>query len=176
MSRLKRAGRIIWKVPISFLRVLIVVGCTAFSGLIGGEIISRYFFGMPHTYAEEIAVYGIVWIYMVGSIYGTYDRSHLMGGIVHIVFKSARVIGSFKVVTVSISLGLCCVMSVWGYQTFMWDLKTTPETDFIYLPLEYARLSLFVGFGMMAIFFLTELIDVARALLRHSTSDTFRGR
>ena len=175
MSRLERAGRIIWKVPISFLRVLIVVGCTVFSGLIGGEIISRYFFGMPHTSVEEIAVYGIVWVYMVGSIYGTYERTHLMGGIVHIVFKSSRVIESFKAVTVSISLGLCCIMSVWGYQTFIWDLKTTPKTDFIYLPLEYARLSLFVGFGLMAIFFLTELIAVARALLHHSKDDTLRG-
>ena len=105
-------------------------------------------------------------MYMMGAVYGTYKRDHLKGGILHLFFdKKSRTAGIIRLGIVLFSLGLCSLMSVWGWQSFMWDLEFKPETQILLLPLAFARLSIFFGFAMMSIYFVVELVDEVRDLL-----------
>ena len=73
-----------------------------------------------------------------------------------------EVLKRLGVTSAAISLGLCCLMSVWGFKCFLWDLSTSPTTQVLFLPLAYARLSLFVGFSLMSVYFLAELISTVQ--------------
>ena len=151
--------RAIWDVAPRLVKVGLILGCTAISGLIGAEVVSRSIFGHPLMFVEDIAIYSIVWVYMLGAIYGTYEQSHLKGGIMTMLLRRhPEILKRLHAANAVISLGFCSLLSTWAFQSFLWDLSTKPRTQVLFLPLEYARLSLFVGFSLMAIYFLRELI------------------
>lgn len=162
------AGKLIsqfWEVPIRVQQAILVGLSLWFVMLVVAEVVLRYFLKMPLMFVEELCVYSILWLYLLGAGYGTYDRSHIKGELIQMLFKSSRVIGGFKVGVTVICLGLSSLMSVWGYQSFMWDLHAHAETQMLFLPLAYARLSIPVGFALMTIYFLAELIDSIRAII-----------
>jgi len=170
---LKRIGGAIDKGAHRSIRVALTTACIGITSLVGFEIISRTVFQWAPVFIEDIVVYCVVWMYMLGAIYGTYKRDHLKGGIVHLLFREKpRASGVFKVGNIFIALGLCCLLSIWSWQSFMWDIQFSPRTQVLHLPLEFARLSMFVGFVGITAYFLVEAIDIFRVLLRHSASDT----
>ena len=168
---LKGIGKAIDKASVRCIGVALTAAGIGVASLVGIEVISRGIFQQPLVFIEDIVLYIVVWFYMLGAVYGTYKRDHLKGGIIHLFLKEKpRVLAGFNVGNTFISLGLCSLLGTWAWQTFIWDLQFSPETQVLLLPLAFARLSLFFGFSLMTIYFLVELIDVARALLRYSTS------
>lgn len=155
-----------WKMIIRLQQAILVGLSLYFVILVVAEVLFRYFLKMPLMFVEELCVYSIFWLYLLGAAYGTYDRSHIKGELVQMFFKSSRVVGGFKVGVTFICLVLSVLMSIWGYQSFMWDLHAHGETQMLFLPLAYARLSIFVGFAFMTIYFLAELIDSFRVVMR----------
>jgi len=169
---LKRVGGAIDKASYRCIRVALTVLSIAVASLVGIELLSRNIIQYPLVFIEDVVVYIVVWMYMLGAIYGTYKRDHLKGGILHVFLKrKPGILRGFRFGNVLLSLGLCCLMSVWGWQSFLWDLQFGPETQILLLPLAFARLSLFVGFTLISVYFFVELVDITRDLLSHSTSD-----
>lgn len=164
--QLGRIGKVASDRLVTVLGIAVVVGGTAIGVLIGAEIICRLAW-KSITATEEIATYVIMWIYMVGAAYSINNRSYLQGGIVSMVFaKRPRVVTSFKVGTSLLSVVLCFIISIWGYRTSVWDFHSHPKSALLYLPLEWARLSLVVGFVLFTVYFSVEFIDTLRTLLR----------
>lgn len=161
---LERTGRVIWKVLLSLQRVTLVVVAPLTSGLILAMIVFRYFLKIPALWVEELCLYLIPWLYLLGASYGTYKRTYIVGGVVDMFFKnSPRVLGWFKGGAALICLVASCVTAVLSYNNFIWLLGINPRTTMLSLPLAYSRLSLAVGFSLMALYFLTELIESVRA-------------
>lgn len=170
---LKRIGGAIDKGAPRSIRVALTTAAIGIISLIGFEIISRTVFQWSPVFIEDLVVYSVVWMYMLGAIYGTYKRDHLKGGIIYLFLKGKpRVSAGFEIGTIFISLGLSFLLSIWSWQSFIWDLQFNPRTQVLHLPLAFARLSMFVGFAGMTVYFLVESIDVFRVLLCHSASDT----
>lgn len=166
MSSVSKLLSQLWKVAIRLQQAILVGLCLYFVILVVAEVLFRYFLKMPLMFVEELCVYSIFWLYLLGAAYGTYDRSHIKGELIQTFFKSPRIIGGFKIGVTFVCLGLSFLMSIWGYQSFMWDLHAHGETQMLFLPLAYARLSIFVGFVFMTIYFLAELIDSFRAVVQ----------
>jgi len=170
---LKRIGGAIDKGAYRSIRVALTTACIGITSLVGFEIISRTVFQWSPVFIEDIVVFSVVWMYMLGAVYGTYKREHLKGGIMDLLLRGkSRALGVIEVGNIFISLGLCFLLSIWSWQCFMWDLQFNPRTQVLHLPLAFARLSMFVGFAGMTVYFLVESIDVFRVLLRHSTNNT----
>lgn len=167
MVWLKRIARVIWEVPLSLKRVVIIVYSLFMSIVIVTMVICRYFLHIPLMWWEEIILYSLFWFYLLGAAYATYDRSHIKGGMVELLIKNRpRVLASFQVGVAFFCLGLSCMLTVWGYTDFAWNLEANSRSTQLFLPLAYANLSLPVGFILMAVYFLDEFIDSVRGLLR----------
>jgi len=167
MVWLKRIAKIIWEVPLSLKRVIIIVYSLFMSAVIVVMVVCRYFLQIPLMWWEEVILYSLFWFYIVGAAYATYDRSHIKGGVVQLLIKNRpRVLASFQVGVALLCLGLSCLLTVWGYADFIWNLETDSRSTQLFLPLAYANLSLPVGFILMAVYFLTEFIDSVRDLVR----------
>ena len=170
---LKRTGKVAWEVPLTLQRVSGVVLSLFTSGLIIAMVIFRYFLHVPLMWVEEICLYVIFWFFMLGAAYATYRRLHIVGGIAPLLFQNKpRALGGLQVGTLTISFGLSCLLAFWSFGFFHWSIFGTgpPLTMQLFLPLAWAQLSLFVGFSLMALYFLWELIDSVRDLLRLSRS------
>ena len=167
MVWLKRIAKIIWEVPLSLKRVIIIVYSLFMSAVIVVMVICRYFLHIPLMWWEEIILYSVFWFYVVGAAYATYDRSHIKGGVVELLIKNRpRALASFQVGVALLCLGLSSMLTVWGYTDFTWNLEANSRSTQLFLPLAYANLSLPVGFILMAVYFLAEFIDSVRGLLR----------
>ena len=123
--------------------------------------VARYIVVAPILWVEEIIVYIVFWYYIIGAVYSTYERTYIKGGVMHLVLKSPKARGYLNIVNALIPLALCCLFSVWGFQDFIWNLEFKSTTMMLYLPLEWAHLSIFAGFSLMALYFFKELIDSA---------------
>ena len=130
-------------------------------------VICRYFLHIPLMWWEEIILYSVFWFYLAGAAYATYDRSHIKGGIIQIFIKNRpKVLVCFQAGAALLCLGLSGLLTVWGYNNFIWNLEANSRSTQLFLPLAYAQLSLPVGFILMAVYFLAEFIVSVRGLLR----------
>jgi len=86
--------------------------------------------------------------------------------VVEALFKKPRVRGYFQVGAAAIPLAISCLFAVWGYQEFLWNLEVNKRTIMLFLPDAFSYLSIFVGFALMSLYFLTELIDSVRGVIR----------
>ncbi len=167
MFWLKKIAKIIWVTPLTLQRITLIVFSLFVITLIVGEVIFRYFLQMPVMWFEEIILYLVFWFYLAGAAYATYDRSHIKGGVIQIFIKNRpKVLVSFQAGATFLCLGLSGLLTVWGYNNFIWNLEANSRSTQLFLPLAYAQLSLPVGFILMAVYFLAEFIVSVRGLLQ----------
>ena len=130
------------------------------------EVAVRYYVHAPVLWVEELIVFVVFWFYFTGSVYATYKRSHIVGGVLHLFFKNKpRTLGSFQVLSTLISLGLCCLFTYLSYELFVYSLKVDPKTIHLLLHTSFARLALLIAFPLMAFYFLIELIGTIRKVV-----------
>ncbi len=167
MVWLKRIAKIIWEAPLSLKRAFIITYSLFMSVVIVTMVICRYFLHIPLMWWEEVILYSLFWFYILGAAYATYDRSHIKGGVVELLIKNRpRVLMGFQAGVALFCIGLSCLLAVWGYTDFTWNLEANSRTTQLFLPLAYSTLSLPVGFSLMAVYFLAEFIDSVRDLVR----------
>ncbi len=168
-SWLDKTARILWEAPLSFTRVLMVVLSVVTSALVVVEVAVRYVVFSPQLWVEELILYLVIWFYFAGAVYATYKRTHITGGIIHLIFKSKPIVlESVHAVAAAICLGLCCIMVALALNQFQYSLQMNPRTIHLLLPLAYSRLAILVGFALMILYFLVELIGSIRHLIHLS--------
>jgi TRAP-type C4-dicarboxylate transport system permease small subunit len=144
-----------------------VVLAVFLSFMVCAEVAARYYVHEPILWVEELILFVVFWFYFTGSVYATYKRSHVVGGVVHLLFRNKpTVLGSFRLMAALISLGLCCLFIVLSYNLFIYSLEVDPKTIHLMLHTSYARLALLCTFPLMAFYFLIELIGSIRDLAR----------
>jgi len=164
---LKKAEKVIWDVPLSVQRGMMIGLSLFMSFLVVAEVVIRYVVFTPQLWVEELTLYVVFWFYWAGGAYATYKHSHIVGGIVHMIFKNRpKVLGSFEILAAAIPLALTILMIHLSYRQFVYSLEVNPRTIHLFLPLVYARLSLLVGFVFMALYFARELVAAIRGLIQ----------
>ncbi len=165
--RLRRAAKVIWEIPLRLeLGGMVALGMIL-TALVVSEVLLRYFLHLPQMWVEEVILYLLFWYYLLGAAYATHNRTHMKAGIVHLLLKNKpRAQGYLNLVLTLICLGLSCLLSTWSYQVFTWSLfaNPMPRTIQLYLPLAYSQASLFVGFVLISLYFLEELVGQVRGL------------
>jgi TRAP-type C4-dicarboxylate transport system permease small subunit len=162
---LVRTAEILWKTPLNLVRATMVVLSLVVAGLVGIEVLVRYITFSPQLWVEELCLFVVFWYYFAGAVYATYKRSHISGGIMNMVFRTKpKVQEGIHLVAAATSLVLSGFFAVLAFQQFAYSLKTNPRTIHLLLPLAYSRLALSVGFSLMIIYFLAELIASIRSL------------
>ena len=132
------------------------------------QVVIRYFLKVPLVggAVEELTLYVIFWFYFLGAVYSTYNRTYIKGGVVEALFKKPRVQGYFQIGAAAIPLAISCLFAVWGYQEFLWNLEVHKRTIILFLPQAFSYLSIFAGFALMSLYFLTGLIESVRGVIR----------
>lgn len=157
----KRAARIAWDVPLNIQRVNVILMGAVLTCLIVSEVIFRYFLQLPQLWVEEVILYVVLWYYLLGAALATRDRSHIVGGVLHLLVRP-KIMDRFRVGTDFVSFGLSCLFTYWSYQVFLWNIGKDPRTMQLNLPDAYAYLALFAGFVFITLYFLAVLINRAR--------------
>jgi len=144
----------------------ILIGCAIFiTLLVFAEVWMRYVFHYPGMEVEEVAALAAFWLYFVGAIYGSYERTHIKAELIHLIFKKPRRYALVRVITSCITLTLALIMCYWGYTYFIWGIQMGEESRVLRWPMIYTQSSIFVGAILMSFYFLVELVAYVRQAL-----------
>jgi len=130
------------------------------------QVIARYVFQISISGLDELAGHTAVWLYLIGSAYGTYDRSQIKADMLHLFIKNPRVIDYMRVITSSISVVVCGYFAVWSFQYAQWSITKHEATPTLQIPTVLFQISFLIGAVLMVIYFVAEMIDQIRLLLR----------
>jgi len=131
------------------------------TGAMFTEVITRYFFGTSFFGLEQFIGYTAVWVYLIGSSYGSYERSHIRAEFIGVFVKNKRTLNITRAVSAGVSTFMSCVFAKWSYDFCVESIRMHETTPTQSVPMIYFQSSLLVGAILMAAYFLWETIDFA---------------
>ena len=159
--------RTIYKVIITLQRAVALFTCIAIPLIVVYQVILRYVLHHPLMGIEELLVFFIIWLYMIGGSVASEQRNHIECGILTLYIKKDFSMRLFKTFKSLFSCVICAWLSYWGWWYFNYSLKIWKLSDILRIPMFIAESAIFVGFILMLFFTILELIDNIRSVLSY---------
>ena len=132
--------------------------------MIGWEVIARYVLKVSLMGIEEVMVFPMIWLYMLGGANASYEKSHIECGILTLYIKKDRSKKIFECVKRTVCVIILAWLCYWGFYHFNYSRKTWKTGDITGAPLFYANIALTVGFVLMEIYAIRDIIAAYRNL------------
>lgn len=123
------------------------------------QVVLRYVFEAPLMGIEELMLFPIIWLYMIGGANASMDRSHISCGILTLYIKKPFSIAMFHSVKSLISVVVSVWLTYWAYWFFDYSFSMWKESDLLYIPMFYAESAVFVGLVLMTGYSIAEFTD-----------------
>lgn len=163
MDNLSKIKNPVWKaiygILIKIQRFVGISVCILVPLIVVYQVILRYVLKAPLMGIEEMLVFPIIWMYMIGGSVASEQRNHIECGILTLYIKKERTMQIFKCFKSVFSLAVAVWLCYWSYWYFSYSLKLWKLSDLLRWPMFFAESALFVGFVLMTFFTLIELID-----------------
>jgi len=151
---------LIWKFLVQLQRWLMIASSIFVMLIMCIEVLLRYVFKSDLYGIEEIVVIAAFWLYLIGSSYGVYDKSHVKADLIpQMLSKKVQALLS---VTVRLTMFvLCCIFTFWAVGMIGHSLKYMPRTTGLGIPIIISQFSVLIGYFLMSfysiIYFLEDL-------------------
>ena len=137
---------------VNFQYGLSIVMALLLLAMIGYEVVMRYVFKSSLMGVEEVMVFPIIWLYMLGGANASYEKSHIECGILTLYIKKEHSMLIFNLVKRIICVVILAWITYWSFYYFYYSLTTWKVADITYAPLFFANLAMTVGFVLMLIY------------------------
>ncbi|RQD71911.1 MAG: TRAP transporter small permease subunit [Tindallia sp. MSAO_Bac2] len=150
----------------------IQIGVTAFLTiaiplLIVFQVLLRYVFRLPLMGIEELLMFPIIWLYMLGGANASRTRSHIECGILTLYIREGtkgRAI--FNMVRVTVCVLVSCWLTYWAFFYLQYALRMMKSSPLLKLPMIVAESAVFIGLALMTLYAIIELVEVYRLSIR----------
>jgi len=132
---------------------------TGVSFLVFIQVLLRYVFRAPLMGIEELLMFPTAWLYFIGAVHASFEKSHIYARVLEIVFTKKRTIYIVRAVASSLSILILSWLTYWGYDYLKYALRIQKESSTLYIPMIYAEMIVFVGLAMMLLYTVVELVD-----------------
>lgn len=163
MQKLRKIGNVLVNVQYD----VSVVCAFLLLAMIGYQVIARYVLHANLMGIEEVMVFPMIWLYMLGGCNASCEKSHIECGILTLYIKKERSILIFEAVKRTLCFVILAWICRWSFFFFSYSLKTWKLADITYAPLFYANAALTVGFVIMEIYALRDIISAYRNLFKN---------
>ena len=158
----------IYKVIVTVQRAVVMVVGIGVPLLVVYQVFLRYVLHAPLMGIEELELFPIIWLYMIGGSVASEQRSHIECGILTLYIKKEKSMALFKIFKGVFSCAVGAYLTYWGYWYFDYSLGLWKLSDLLRIPMFYAEGIIFIGFLLMLFFTVLELIDSIKAFIRLS--------
>lgn len=162
---LDKADRAHIKIQKTLLAILSMV----VSVLMVVEVVMRFIFQSPVFGLEEITLICMMWLYMIGAVMASHERSHLTAEMVDLVIKNKRGLAIMKALATLITLAIAGFITVWSYNLFAWGLEKQQGTPVFRIPWVVSQSSLFFASIMFVVYLLRDLILDLKSIAENSS-------
>lgn len=155
--------------PISLINIQRLILLMASLLLVSSLVITvllRYVFNSDLFGLEEFIIIPGFWLYFLGAAYGTRDDSHIKADLVTEFVTNKSKVKIIQVITQFITFITCVIMTVWGFDFLLWSYNSGAKSPALNIPSYFSQMSVFIGFLLMSIYFLTNLIRDIISLIK----------
>jgi len=143
--------------------VALISAAIAFMLALG--IFTRAVLETPLFGLEELILMGAMWLYMLGAVLASRERSHLSADFVQVICSNATVIRFFHLLASLVSLLMAVMFVTWSYDLLAWGLQKGQTTPVFQLPWYLSQSSLFVAALLFCFYLVRDLLQDLNALL-----------
>ena len=148
----------------SSYKILMFIAGFGLAGLMFAQVIMRYFLDSPFAGIEELAVLLGVWVYFLGMGYATLTSEHIQGGIVSLLVKDPWKLKLIELSALFVSLIAALVFGYFACKYAFFVIEKGRSSIYLRWPRGLWSSSMIVGFSMMSICFLMQILQVCLEL------------
>ena len=145
-------------------KTLAVAICLIIPVIIVVQVFMRYVLKVPLMGIEELLTFFIIWLYMLGGGVASCERTHISCGILTLYMKKPLTIKIFNVCKALFGCVCGAWICRWGWWYITYSAKLGKVSDLLHIPMVIGEGAVFVGFILMLIFSLVELVDAVKDL------------
>ncbi|MGY8872633.1 MAG: TRAP transporter small permease [Pseudomonadales bacterium] len=143
--------------------ISLAVACMLVIGIFTRTVLEAPMFGL-----EELVLMAAMWLYMLGAVIASRERSHLSADFVQVICSNQKIISFMHLLATSISLFMAIMFASWSYELLIWAVEKGQTTTVFQLPWYVSQSSLFVA-SVLFIFYLCR--DFLNDLIEFQNSD-----
>ncbi|WP_221800884.1 TRAP transporter small permease [Oceanobacter mangrovi] len=137
---------------------LVVLLSIAVATMVAFGVFSRELLDQPVFGLEELILLAAVWLYMLGAVLASRDRSHLSADFVQTFVKNPRIVHGFHLFAIAISLVMAAFFTTWSFDLLAWGVQRGQATTVFQIPLYLSQASLFAASLMFIVYLLRDLV------------------
>lgn len=151
---------------LSLCKYAIILMVPLMTGIIFLQVVLRYVFQSPFSWAEELARYLLIWITCLGSAYAIRDGMHISIGYLRSKLKdSARTVLTVVIYVMTLGFFVYCIKEGMLFSFAQWTQRSTA----MQIPMTVPYIAIPLGFAIMFLVALECLIDELRNSSRRNT-------
>lgn len=135
------------------IKQVVVMLSLAIACMLAYGVFSRFIMDAPVFGLEELVLMGAMWLYMLGAVLASRDRTHLSADFVQVISSNPKLISFMQLLATTISLLMALMFATWSYDLLLWALQKGQTTTVFHLPWYLSQSSLFVA-SLLFIFYL----------------------
>lgn len=116
------------------------------------QVITRYVLEIPVMGMEELMMYPILWLYMLGAVNASRENSHIRANVLDVFIKSRRKLAVVAIIADVVSIVVLLWLTYWAWDFTRYIIKVWKESPTLYLPTFYADISLIICLILMTLF------------------------
>lgn len=129
------------------IAVMLVVGIT-----------SRSLFNAPVFGLEELILISVMWLYMLGAVLASRERTHLSADFIQTFVKNQSVVKCFHFIASMVSLIMAVMFVSWSYDLAEWAVIKGQTTPVFGLPWYLSQSSLFITALLLVFYILRDML------------------
>ncbi len=144
--------------------------------LVVAQVILRYVFKAPLMGIEELLLFPMVWLYMLGGVNASETNTHIECGVLTVYIKKKKTEKLLMIIKALISTGVGFWLLYWSYWFFEYSLTRWKTSDLLYIPMFLGESSVFIGILLMVAYAIVQLIVYIKEFIDLSFADDREGK
>ncbi len=145
-------------------KIILTVLLLSVASLQFAQVVTRYVLQSPVRGMEDIMVYLVLWLYVLGSVNASREDTQIRANVLEVFIKSEKAKRVQLIIANIISLAIGVWLTYWAWDFVEYSLRVKKESPTLYIPTIYADASLFIGLALMCLFDLVNIIKSIRSL------------
>ena len=141
---------------LSLCKYVIILMVPLMTGIIFVQVVLRYVFHSPFSWAEELARYLLIWITCLGSAYAIRDGMHISINYLQSKLKgSAQTLVRMVIYVLTLGFFIYCIKEGMLFSLAQWTQRSTA----MQIPMTFPYIAIPIGFAIMFLVALECLIE-----------------
>ncbi len=151
----------IWKAALRIERGILALASMAAVICVCASVFMRYILKVDFFGLEEVITLLAMWIYWIGGVYGSYEKSHITADVSNLFIKTNKGKKRLDIVVGILTVFISGVFAYWSIVYYaVWNIQAGTKTIGLHIPYLASNIAITIGFVMMFLYSLYHLIRV----------------